>query len=93
MSNEIYRIANFGICVFWKKAMEKAWYFVLKIVQTYCEKNYSGWKNSWKVEPDGHEFCKSFQIARTIYSNCEMSEQFVRHPVLLVRRGFSYWIK
>ena len=34
-------------------------------------------------------FVKVFKFAKTIYSNCEMSEKFLRQPVLLLTGGFS----
>ena len=52
------------------------WYFVLKIVLTYCEnffflfieKKIRGWRP---------RICKIFEITRTIHSSSERSEQFL----------------
>ena len=41
------------------------WYFVTKIVLTYCEKKLFEWSRN------------NFEITRTIYSNSERSEQFL----------------
>ena len=43
----------------------KKWYFVTKIVLTYCEKKLFYWSR------------KTFEITRTIHSNSERSEQFL----------------
>ena len=53
------------------KEVFKKWYFVTKIVLTYCEKKLL------KFEAEGREFAKMFDITRTIYSNSERSEQFL----------------
>ena len=40
-------------------ANEYKWYFVTKIVLTYCEKNYSGDREKLlKFEAEGQEFAK-----------------------------------
>ena len=53
------------------------WYFVTKIVLTYCEKNCSSDQEKvLKFEAEGREFCKNFEITRIICSNSERSEQF-----------------
>ena len=47
-------------------------YFVPKIILTYCEKKCSSdQKKVLKFEAEGLEFCKIFEIIRTIYSNIE----------------------
>ena len=54
------------------------WYFVTKIVLTYCEKKCSSdGEKLFKFEAEGREFAKIFEITRTIYSNSERSEQFL----------------
>ena len=56
----------------------KKWYFVTKIVLTYCEKKYSSDREKLlKFEAEGPRICKIFEITRTIYSNSERSEQFL----------------
>ena len=50
------------------------WYFVTKIVLTYCEKNCSSDREIWGWRP---RICKNFEITWTIYSNSERSEQFL----------------
>ena len=52
----------------------KKWYFVTKIVLTYCEKKLFKWskKNFWRPR-----ICKIFEITWAIYSNSERSEQFL----------------
>ena len=59
-------------CKTWK------WYFVTKIVVTYCEKKLFLVieENIWNFEAEGREFA-NFEITRTIYSNSERSEQFL----------------
>ena len=45
------------------------WYFVTKIVLTYCEKKMFWWsKKKIKFEAEGREFAKNFQTTRTISS-------------------------
>ena len=58
----------FGVIRF-PSYVDKKWYFVTKIVLTYCEKKSS----SDREKP----FCKIFEITRTIYSNIKRSEQFL----------------
>jgi hypothetical protein len=48
------------------------WYFVNKIVRTYCEKKCS----SDRDKLCRLRICKIFGITRTIYSNSERSEHF-----------------
>ena len=59
------------------------WYFVTKIVLTYCEKKYSSDQEIFlKFEAEGREFfCKNFEITRTICSNSERSDSI----------GKKYW--
>ena len=60
------------------KAHVQKWYFVAKIVLTYCEKKMFEWSRKtfesrgWKPR-----ICKSFEITRTICSKSERSEQFL----------------
>ena len=52
------------------------WYFVTKIVLTYCEKkNSSDREKLLKFNAEGQEFRKIFEITRTIFSHSR-SEQF-----------------
>ena len=54
--------------VFWDCGKTKQkWYFVTKIVLTYCEKELFQWSRKTWV----------FEITRTIYSYSERSEQFL----------------
>ena len=48
--------------------MHYSWYFVTKIVLTYCEKKKcsSDRENLLKFEAEGWEYAKNFEIARTI---------------------------
>ena len=42
------------------------------------EKNcYSDWEKNLKFEAEGQEFCKNFEITRTIYLSSERWEQFL----------------
>ena len=50
------------------------WYFVTKIVQTYCEKNCSSDIGCSRPKA---EYLQIFDITRRIYSNSEMSEEFL----------------
>ena len=52
------------------------WYFVTKIVLTYCEKKLDREK-TLKFEAEGREFAKKIKIMRTIYLNNERSVQFL----------------
>ena len=52
----------------------KKWYFVTKIVLTYCS---SDREKLLKFEAEGREFANNFEITRTICSNSERSEQFL----------------
>ena len=56
----------------------KKWYFVTKIVLTYCEKQLYYWSRK-TFESRGRKLriFKNFDITRTIYSNSERSEQFL----------------
>ena len=48
------------------------WYFVTKIVLTYCEKSYSSDREELlKFEAEGRKFAKKL---RSIYSNSDRSE-------------------
>ena len=54
------------------------WYFITKMVLTYCEKKCSSDpKSSLKFEAEGRKFAKKIEITRTIYSNSERLEQFL----------------
>ena len=57
--------------------LKNNWYFVTKIVLTYCEKNCSSdrEKNFWNLRLKAEYL--QFEITRTIYSNSERSEQFL----------------
>ena len=59
-----------------KTCYNQEWYFVTKIVLTYCEK-----KNSSDREKlsrlKAENFQKKFEITRTIYSNSVKSEQIL----------------
>ena len=56
----------------------KSWYFVSKIVLTYCEKKMFKWlRKTFEIPSWRPRICKIFEITRTIYSNSERSEQFL----------------
>ena len=60
--------------------MIQNWYFVSKIVLTFCEKKCSSdLEKKMKSEVEGREFAKTIEMTRTIYSNGERSEQFLKH--------------
>ena len=52
------------------------WYFVTKIVLTYCKKKLWS-RESFEIRGWRPRICKIFEITRTIYSNSERSEQFL----------------
>ena len=64
---------NCNVCSFITK-----WYFVTKIVLTYCEKKIvlAIEKNFWNSRLKA-ENLQNFEITTTIYSNSERSEQFL----------------
>ena len=54
------------------------WYFVTKIVLTYCEKKLFFWfRKSFEIWGWRPRICKIVEITWTIYSNSERSEQFL----------------
>ena len=54
------------------------WYFVTKIVLTYCEKKLFEWsRKTFEIRGWRPRISKIFEITRTIYSNSERSEQFL----------------
>ena len=54
------------------------WYFVTKIVLTYCGKKFFYWsRKTFEIRGWRPRICKNFEITRTIYSNSERSEQFL----------------
>ena len=72
------------------------WYFVNKIVLTYCEKICSSDREkSLKFETEGQEFANFLGVTRTVYTNSERSEQFWVTKCFfnyIVPEGFSYLI-
>ena len=65
-------------CVLHVKSNQKKWYFVTKIVLTYCEKKMFEWlRKTFEIRGWRPRICKIFEIVRTIYSNSERSEQFL----------------
>ena len=61
-----------------KEGMRKKWYFVTKIVVTYCEKTLFYWlRKTIEIQGWSPRICKYFEITRTICSNSERSEQFL----------------
>ena len=49
-----------------------------KLFWTTVRKNWSSdWEKLLEFEAEGQEFVKFFRLLRTIYSNSEMSEQFL----------------
>ena len=54
------------------------WYFVTKIVLTYCEKKLFYWsRKTFEIRGWRPRICNFFEISRTIYSSSERSEQFL----------------
>ena len=54
------------------------WYFVTKIVLTYCEKKLFEWlRKTFEIRDWRPRIFKHFEITRTIYSNSEWSKQFL----------------
>jgi hypothetical protein len=74
MSSKILKL-TVGLC---ELSQAKKWYFVTKIVLTYCEKKMFKWSRKtckiWSWRP---RIFKIFEIIRTIYSNIKRSEQFL----------------
>ena len=64
LSEDLYH-GNMGCQVF-KRGIQ--WYFVTKIVLTFCEKKMFSWLR---------KICKVFEITGTICSNSERSEHFL----------------
>jgi hypothetical protein len=57
---------------------KEQWYFVTKIVFTYCEKKMFYWsRKTFEIRGWRPRICKIFEITRTIFSNSERSEQFL----------------
>ena len=57
----------------------KKWYFVTKIVLTYCEKNCSNdQEKTFEIRGRSPRICKTFEVTTTIYSNSEMSVHFLK---------------
>ena len=57
---------------------KKKWYFVTKIVLTYCEKKLSWWsRKTFEIQGWRPRIFRILEITWTIYSNCERSEQFL----------------
>ena len=57
-------------------ASDRKWYFVTKIVLTYCEKKLFLWsRKTFVIRGWRSRICKIFEITRKIYSNSERSEQ------------------
>ena len=62
---------------YYLKCFEK-WYFVTKIVLTFCVKKLFKWsRKTLEIRGWRPRGCKMFEITRTIYSNSERSEQFL----------------
>ena len=60
------------------RPFQEKWYFVTKIVLTYCEKKLFSWsRKTFDIRGRRPRICKIFEITRTIYSNSERSEQFL----------------
>ena len=54
------------------------WYFVTKIVLTYCKKKLFYWsRKTFEIRGWRPRIFKIFEITRTIFSNSERSEQFL----------------
>ena len=54
------------------------WYFVTKIVLTYCERKLFYWlRKTFEIRGWRMKICKFFEITRTIHSNTERSEEFL----------------
>ena len=60
------------------------WYFVTKIVLTYCEKKMFYWsRKTFEIGGWRLGLCKNFEIPRAIYSNSERSGQFQKQNTIL----------
>ena len=70
------------------------WYFVTKIVLTYCEKKKFYWSRKtfeiWGWRP---RICKTFEITKTIYSNSERSVQFLKQNAFLTCSWYTRTIQ
>ena len=63
---------------------KKEWYFVSKIVLTYCEKKMFLWsRKTFEIRGWRSRICKTFVITRTIFSNSKRSEQFLKQNAFL----------
>ena len=68
----------FVLCILCILSMYLLWYFVTKIVLTYCEKKLFKWsKKTSKIRDWRPRIWKFFEMTRTIYSNSERSEKFL----------------
>ena len=65
------------------------WYFVTKIVLTYCEKKI--FQSFWNSRLKDENF-KIFEITRIIYSNSERSEQFLVTECFLTSSSWRFLI-
>ena len=72
------RVRLFTLYIYFVELTQNYWYFVTKIVLTYCEKKLFYWSRKtfeiWGWRP---RICKLFEITWTIYSNSERPEQFL----------------
>ena len=61
-----------------KSQLITKWYFVTKIILTYCEKKLFKWsRKTFEIRGWRPRICKNFEITRTIYSNSERSDQLL----------------
>ena len=61
-----------------KTLRQRLWYFVTKIVLTYCDKKLFLWsRNFFEIRGWRPRICKNFEIIRTICSNSGRSEEFL----------------
>ena len=78
-----YSVTIFENIRLWTKSCSidykiQQWYFVTKIVLTYCEKKLFLWsRKTFEIQGWRLRICKIFEITRKIYSNIERSEQFL----------------
>ena len=67
----------------WKKWRWQKWYFVSRIVLTYCEKKMFYWSRKffeiWGWRPRIYKF---FEFTRTVYLNSERSDKFLKTELI-----------
>ena len=68
---------------------KRGWYFITKLVLTYCEKKMFKWsRKTFEIRGWRPRICKIFEITRTIYSYSERSEK-----KLVTERFFNLFLE